>query len=110
MIFEKHCDNIIGQQGLRTFKCEVDIMAWYEILIGALLVVASIIIIIIVLMQQSREAGLSGAIAGASETFFGKNKSRTMDAKLAKITKILATFFFIFTLLATFFLGFISSK
>lgn len=85
-------------------------MEWYEILIGALLVVASVIIVIIVLMQQSREAGLSGAIAGASESFFGKNKGRTMDAKLAKITKILATFFFIFTLFASLFLGFMQVK
>ena len=81
-------------------------MTLYEILIGVLLVIASIVIIILVLMQQSREAGLSGAIAGASESFFGKNKSRTLDAKLSKITKILATFFFIFTLVATFFSAF----
>lgn len=85
-------------------------MAWYEILIGVLLVLASVILVVIVLMQQSREAGLSGAIAGASESFFGKNKSRTLDAKLAKITKILATFFFVFTLLATLFFGFMSSR
>ncbi len=85
-------------------------MAWYEILIGVLLVVASLTIVVIVLLQQSREAGLSGVIAGGADTFFGKNKGRTMDAKLAKITKILGVFFFVFTLLATFFLAFEMSK
>ena len=84
-------------------------MAWYEILVGILLILASIVIVIVVLMQQSRQAGLSGAIAGGSDTFFGKNKSRTIDAKLAKITKILAVFFFVFSLLVTYFLAFKSS-
>ncbi|MBQ7688969.1 MAG: preprotein translocase subunit SecG [Clostridia bacterium] len=85
-------------------------MAWYEILMGVLLVVASIIIVIVVLLQQSREAGLSGVIAGGADTFFGKNKGRTMDAKLAKITKILSVFFFVFTLLAVYFLAFMTSR
>ena len=85
-------------------------MGWYEILIGLLLILASLAIIIIVLMQQSREAGLSGVIAGGADTFFGKNKGRTIDAKLSKITKILSVFFFVFTLLATYFLAFMMSK
>lgn len=85
-------------------------MAWYEILIGVVLIIASILMVIIVLMQQSRQAGLSGAIAGGSDSFFGKNKGRTVDAKLAKITKILSVFFFIFTLLATFVIAFMHAK
>ncbi|MCH5199282.1 MAG: preprotein translocase subunit SecG [Oscillospiraceae bacterium] len=85
-------------------------MSWYEILIGALIVVVSVIIVIVVLLQQSREAGLSGVISGGADTFFGKNKGRTMDAKLSKITKILAVFFFVFTLLVTFLLAFLSSR
>ena len=85
-------------------------MQWYEILIGVLLVITSIFIVILVLMQQSRRAGLSGAISGGADTFFGKNKGRTIDAKLSKITKIVAVFFFVFTLLATFFLAFMTSR
>lgn len=85
-------------------------MQWYEILMGALLVIASVIIVVVVLMQQSRRAGLSGAISGGADTFFGKNKGRTIDAKLSKITKIVAVFFFVFTLVATFFLAFMTSR
>ena len=85
------------------------VMQWYEILIGVLLILTSIIIVIVVLMQQSRQAGLSGAIAGGSDTFFGKNKSRTIDAKLAKITKIISVVFFILALLTTFLLAFMNS-
>ena len=85
-------------------------MAWYEILIGALIVIVSVIIVVIVLLQQSREAGLSGVISGGADTFFGKNKGRTLDAKLSKITKILTVFFFVFTLLVTYLLAFLSSR
>lgn len=85
-------------------------MAWYEILIGVLLVVTSLAIIVIVLMQQSRQAGLSGAIAGGADTFFGKNKGRSADAKLSRGTKILAVIFFVLSLVATFLLAFMMSR
>ncbi len=76
-------------------------MLWYEILIGAILVVTSIALVAIVLMQEGRSDGLSGAIAGGAETFFGKNKGRTMEEKLVKITKVLAVIFFLLSLIAT---------
>lgn len=69
--------------------------------IGAVLLVLSIILVIVVLLQESRSAGLSGAIAGGADTFFGKSKGRTMEQKLVKITKIGAIAFFVLTLGAT---------
>lgn len=78
----------------------METMLWYHYLIGAVLIVSSIIIVIIVMMQQSHQEGLSGAIAGGAETFFGKNKGRTVEAKLAKITKIVALIFFVVSLAA----------
>ena len=85
-------------------------MQWYEILLGVVLFVASVVIVILVLMQQSREAGLSGVIAGGADTFFGKNKGRTMDAKLAKFTKIISVIFFILTVMAALFFAFLSAS
>lgn len=82
-------------------------MSALQILIGVLVIISSLIIIVVVLMQQSREAGLSGAISGAADTFFGKNKGRTMEAKLEKFTKIFGTFFFVLVLAATILLLFI---
>ncbi len=76
-------------------------MQWYMILFGAITILTSIALIIIVLMQEGRSDGLSGAIAGGAETFFGKNKGRTMEHKLVTITKILAVIFFVLSLLAT---------
>ena len=50
-------------------------------------IIVAIALIAIVLMQSGKTAGLSGSIAGGAETFFGKNKGRTIDAVLSKITK-----------------------
>ncbi len=85
-------------------------MEWYEILIGILLVITSIAIVILVLMQQSRRAGLSGAISGGAETFFGKNKSNSVEAKLSRFTKILGVVFFVIALFCTFLLAFMVSR
>ena len=63
-------------------------MSVWEYILGAVLIVISVVLVIIVLLQQSKQQGLSGAIAGGADTFFGKNKGRTMEAKLEKITKI----------------------
>lgn len=75
-------------------------LLWYHYLIGAILVFASVIIIVTVMLQQSKQQGLSGAIAGGADTFFDKNKGRTVEAKLSKITKIVAAVFFVIGLAA----------
>ena len=60
-----------------------------------LMIILSVIFVIdclcltgIVLMQQGKSAGLSGAIGGAAETYFGKNKARTMEGKLEMPRKL----------------------
>ncbi len=73
-------------------------MLWYEYVLGISLIITSIALVAIVLLQEGRQAGLSGAIAGGAETFLGKNKGKTMEQKLVKITKFLAVFFFIISL------------
>ena len=69
-----------------------------QIIVGILLILLSIFLIIVVLLQESRSAGLSGAISGGADTFFGKSKGRTMEQKLVKFTKIGAVVFFVLTL------------
>ena len=51
-------------------------LAWYHFLIGGILIVASIFIVLFVMLQESRQAGLSGAIAGGSDSFYEKNKKK----------------------------------
>lgn len=65
----------------------------------ALYIIASIVLIVVVLMQSGKTAGLSGSIAGGAETFFGKNKARTYDAKLKSLTKYAAIVFIALSLI-----------
>ena len=59
-----------------------------------LFVLVCIIATVLVLMQEGRSQGL-GAIAGAAETYWGKNKGRSMEGNLVKWTKILMAVFFV---------------
>ena len=72
------------------------------IVISILLFIICIALAGIVLMQQGKSAGLSGAISGAAESYFGKNKARTMEGKFERITKILAACFIILALVLYF--------
>ena len=74
------------------------IMLWYQYVLAIVLVIVCVVTVIVVLLQESRSAGLSGAIAGGAETFFGKGKGKSMEKKLEKITKILVVALFILTL------------
>lgn len=58
-------------------------------------VIISVILIAVVLLQHGKQQGLSGSIAGGAETFFGKNKGRTIDAMLKKFTSVFAALFII---------------
>ena len=58
-------------------------------------VVICIALAIIILMQESKQNGLSGTISGAADSYWGKNKGRSMEGKLVKITKILVILFIV---------------
>ena len=58
-------------------------------------IIIAVVLVVVVLFQSGKQAGLSGSIAGGSETFFGKNKGRTIDAILEKWTSIVAVLFLI---------------
>ena len=57
-----------------------------------------LVLIAVVMLQSGKSAGLSGAIAGGVDTFLSKNKAKTWDAKLAKMTKWVAIVFMVLTL------------
>lgn len=74
-------------------------MTAVQIVFGIVLILLALALIVLVLLQESNQQGLSGAISGgSSESFFGKNKGRTDEAKKAFITKILAIAFMILAL------------
>ena len=61
-------------------------------------VILSVILVAVVLLQSGKAAGLSGSIAGGAETFFGKNKARTLDGMLEKATAVVALLFIVTSL------------
>lgn len=67
-------------------------MAALRIVLMIILILVSIVFTTIVLMQEGKSAGL-GAISGAAETYWGKNKGRSMEGALVKITKVLGVVF-----------------
>ena len=68
-------------------------MAWYEILIGALLLISALVIIAVILLQEGRRQGIAGAISGGADTFLSKSKAHSLSAKLRRLTKYIAIIF-----------------
>ena len=62
------------------------------------LILVSIVLTALVIMQEGKSQGL-GAISGAAETYWGKNKGRSMEGRLVKLTTILVVVFFILSIL-----------
>ena len=60
--------------------------------------ISSIALIVVVLLQSGKEAGLSGALSGSSDSYLSKNKKGNLDAKLASSTKWIALAWVILTL------------
>lgn len=73
-------------------------MTAWQIIATLIHILFALSIIIIVLLQSGKSAGLSGSIAGGAETFFGKNKGRTLDALLSKYTSFAAIAFLVTSL------------
>ena len=68
------------------------------IVLGIILLLIALFLIVAVLMQNGKTHGLSGAIAGGAETFFGKQKGGTIEKKLSKITTFVAIIFVVVVL------------
>lgn len=77
-------------------------MAALIIITKILYALLSVALITVVLFQKGRSAGLSGAISGVGESYWGKNKARTMDGRLQKVTVWLAIGFIVFAVLIQF--------
>ena len=72
----------------------------WQIIIGILMILVSLVIIAVILLQQGHRAGVNGVISGAADTFLSKNKARTVNAKLAKMTKYITIAFFVLAIVA----------
>ena len=62
--------------------------------------ITAVLLTVMILFQSSKSQGLSGAIAGSSESFMSKGGSKTLEAKLAKATKWVGLAFVVLSLVA----------
>jgi len=62
------------------------------------MIVMAVVLVVLVLMQSGNEDGLSGAIAGSGDSYFGKNKGKTADRILSKVTTVLSIIFVLLVL------------
>lgn len=81
-------------------------MGTAKVLATILHILVSLFVIIVVMAQPAKVQGLSSVISGGAQTFFGKNKARTYEGKLQKLTSI-AMVLFVITSLA---LGYLANK
>ncbi len=68
-----------------------------KLVLTVIQVLLALCLIAIVMLQSGKSAGLSGAISGAADTFLSKNKAKSVDAKLAKMTKWVAIVWILLT-------------
>ena len=69
-------------------------MAALRVILTVLFIIVCLAIIVLVLMQEGKSSGL-GALSGAAESYWGKNKARTMQGMLVKLTKICCVLFMV---------------
>ncbi len=67
-----------------------------------LYIIVAVVLTVLVLMQEGKEAGLTGAISGGAESYWGKNKSRSMEGGLVLGTRILGAIFIILSIVLNF--------
>ena len=76
-------------------------MGAVTIILSIIYVLIAVVLVAAVTLQSGKSNGL-GAIAGSSDTFLAKNKAKSLDARLAKMTKWVAIGFMVLTLIISF--------
>ena len=61
--------------------------------LGILILVCALFLIVSILLQSSKNHRMSGVVSGGADTFFGKQKGKTIDAKLSKLTAVISVVF-----------------
>ena len=69
-------------------------MAILKTILTVIFIIISLVITVAILMQEGKSAGL-GAISGAADTYWGKNKGRSMEGMLVKLTRISVIIFLV---------------
>ena len=62
-------------------------MAVLKTIVEVVFIIVCIFLTVVILLQEGKSAGL-GAISGAADTYWGKNKGRSMEGVLVKLTRL----------------------
>ena len=73
-------------------------MAALKVVLAIVFILVSIAVVGIVLIQDGESGGLAGSISGGGETFWSKNKDRSAEGKIEKVTKYLVIAFMVLAL------------
>ena len=71
-------------------------MSTLKIVITILFIIVSVLISIIILMQQGKDAGLGSLSGQVTDTYWTKNKGRSKEGMMVKVTSALVVLYFIF--------------
>ena len=63
-------------------------MAVLKTIVEVVFIIVCIFLTVVILLQEGKQAGLTGAISGAAESYWGKNKGRSMEGVLVKVTRV----------------------
>ena len=72
-------------------------MAVLKTVLTVVFIIIGIALTVIILLQEGKSAGL-GAIRGAADTYWGKNKGRSMEGMLVKVTRVLVILFLLISI------------
>ena len=112
MQFEKNCDilndalcrGVCGR--VHNFFERICNMGVFDYIIGGLLLLMAIFLVVAIMLQSGKGKGLSGTIAGGSgDSYYGKNKGRTRDQMLSRLTAVVAIVFVVLVLFALYLSG-----
>ena len=73
-------------------------MGVFRIIMTIVFIIDCIGLTVIVLLQEGKSAGL-GTISGAAETYWGKNKGRSMEGAMVRVTRVMAILFMLLAIL-----------
>ena len=72
-------------------------MAVLKTVLTVVFIIICIALTVIILLQEGKSAGL-GAISGAADTYWGKNKGRSMEGMVVKVTRVLVILFLLISI------------
>ena len=72
-------------------------MAVLKTVLTVVFIIICIALTVIILLQEGKSAGL-GAISGAADTYWSKNKGRSMEGMLVKVTRVLVILFLLISI------------